>query len=66
MHQREKEKNTEHNLIFKTNITTQYSCTLRILPFPAMISLLVSFDFVRQTVGILKANLNFCEGHEND
>ena len=41
MHRREKEKTHEHNIIFYTNITTQYSCTLRVLPFPAMISLLV-------------------------
>ena len=46
MHQKEKEKiSYEHNIIFYTNITTQYSCTLRILPFPAMISLLVTLDF---------------------
>ena len=42
LHQKEREKIThEHDLIFWTNIATQYSFTLRILPFPAMISLLV-------------------------
>ena len=45
MHRGEKgEKNswTEYN--FYSNITTQYSYTLKILPFPAIISLFVLFD----------------------
>ena len=47
MHQKEKEKiSHEHNIIFYTNITTQYSLTLRIPPFPAMISLLVFVNLV--------------------
>ena len=46
MHQKEKEKLThKHNVVCLTNITTQYSYTLRILPFPAMISLLVYLTF---------------------
>ena len=45
MHQKEYEKIThDHNTIFLTNITTQYSRTLRTLPFFAMILLLVSLE----------------------
>ena len=46
----------EHNMIFKTNITTKNSCALRILPFLEMISLLVMNFYAMKVISQFKKN----------